>query len=328
MEIKIAYAEIVAENTSPWLAVLAGLGARFEGMARAAGRVTTAWQAGAVRVLVSVPGPGDATRTWLANHGDGVWDIAFSVPDVAAAFTRARAAGLEPIQYPQQALLRDGSGTVPLAVVEGWGSLRHTLVQSPPPRHPGPFTAVDHLAICVDHGGMQAVADCYAHAFGMAWQPRRKAVAGRQGMDSGYLWTGDFAITVVAQDAAGEPGQVSAFLKEHGGPGVQHLAFRTPGIAGSVRRARIRGVEFLTPPGTYFDLLPGLLGRAVPDLAALRSAGVLADHSPQGWLRQTFTAPVRPSPVFFELIQRDPGVDGFGARNLEWLLELTRDAEA
>lgn len=83
----------------------------------------------------------------------------------------------------------------------------------------GTFTALDHLAIRVDPANCPAIADCYIHAFRMSWQPMTRTVTSRQAMDSRYLRAGDSAITVVVYDPTREPGQITAFLKEHVGPG-------------------------------------------------------------------------------------------------------------
>lgn len=45
------------------------------------------------------------------------------------------------------------------------------------------------------------------------------------------------------------------FLDYHGGPGIQHIAFRVNDIANVVRKLIDRGVEFLEIPDSYYDLL-------------------------------------------------------------------------
>lgn len=44
-------------------------------------------------------------------------------------------------------------------------------------------------------------------------------------------------------------------MDHHGGPGVQHIAFRVYNIAEIVKKLMERGVDFLNIPESYYDLL-------------------------------------------------------------------------
>ena len=77
--------------------------------------------------------------TWIGDHvrehGDGVVDLALTVPDAAAAFEHAVAAGARPLAEP--AVAEDEHGKVVTAAIATYGETRHTLVQRDD--YSGPF---------------------------------------------------------------------------------------------------------------------------------------------------------------------------------------------
>ena len=69
--------------------------------------------------------------TWVGEHlrahGDGVVDLALTVPDVESAFSHAVAAGARALAEP--AVAEDEDGKVVTAAIAAYGETRHTLVQ-------------------------------------------------------------------------------------------------------------------------------------------------------------------------------------------------------
>lgn len=49
------------------------------------------------------------------------------------------------------------------------------------------------------------------------------------------------------------PNQVSTFLSEHGGPGVQHIGLHTNDIINCIQTLKEREVKFITPPSAYYS---------------------------------------------------------------------------
>lgn len=62
----------------------------------------------------------------VAEHGDGVVDLAIEVPDARAAYTYATEHGATGLTEPYE--LKDEHGTVVLAAIATYGKTRHTLV--------------------------------------------------------------------------------------------------------------------------------------------------------------------------------------------------------
>lgn len=281
---------------------------------------------GSIRLIVTA-GPG--TSEFLSSHGDGVADIALTCDDLAATV--------------------DAAGT---AVLRGFGDVRHTLLPAtasrsgawpdgrrwapyPAARHQvggrprGPARQLDHVAICVPAGTLARYADLYRATLGLVRYSSEYVDFGGHAMDSVVVRSpsGGITFTLVAPDSAKGPGQLDAFLDRNGGPGVQHLAYSVPDIIAAVGEFRRWGVEFLSTPEIYYDMLADRL----PDMRAgindLRAAGVLADRDEWGHLFQLFTqSPYERNTLFYELIQRR-GARGFGSANIRSLYEAVDRAE-
>jgi 4-hydroxyphenylpyruvate dioxygenase len=126
--------------------------------------------------------------------------------------------------------------------------------------------------------------------------------------------------------------QIEEFVRFNGGPGVQHIAFRTENIIQAVGDLKKRGLSFIEVPSTYYeDLRLRLKHSAVQveeDLEALQKLHILVDFDEGGYLLQIFTKPLLDRPtVFLEIIQRE-NFDGFGAGNFKGLFEAVEREQA
>lgn len=280
---------------------------------------------GGIRLVVS---SGPATEDFLAEHGDGISDIAFSCSDVPAAVDHAVSAGAR--------LLGP-------ATLSGFGGVRHTLVPAeeaadpvcPDGRAWTPVTQqlpaarehfvreLDHIAVLVESGTLQDTARYYEEAFGLKQYSSEYVEVGPQAMDSIVVRSGSGKVTftIIEPDSTREAGQVDGFLERNGGAGVQHLAFLVDDIVTAVRAHRADGVEFLTTPDAYYTQLTERVGHLHETIMDLRSTGVLADRDEWGYLLQLFSrSPHRRNTLFYELIQRR-GAQGFGSANIRALYE-------
>ena len=287
--------------------------------------------------LVVTSGPG--TADFLAAHGDGIADIAFSCEDPQAARDGALAAGARD--------LTAHGATAP--AVSGFGSVRHTLVQrsagqpyvlpggrdwtlSPEPEVPGdPATELrllDHIAICLEAGTLRDTVRFYVEAFGFEEYSTEYVAVGEQAMDSIVVRSSGAGITftILEPDSTKKPGQIDEFLHRNGGAGVQHLAFLVDEIIPTVLEFEARGIEFLQTPGTYYDALADRITDLGETIAELRKTNVLADRDEWGHLLQLFArSPFERRTLFFELIQRH-GAQGFGSSNIRALYEAVERA--
>jgi 4-hydroxymandelate synthase len=296
--------------------------------------------AGSVRLVLTRPDTTEHPGTmYVAQHGFGVADIALGTPDVAAAFHAAVTRGAKPVAAPEE---RDGVVT---ATIAGFGDVLHTFVQRATEATgflPGYTRAtaavvpdiglrlVDHFAVCVEPGQLEDTVEFYRRVLDFSTVFTERIVVGSQAMDSQVVQSasGAVTLTIIAPDTSRDPGQIDTFLKSHGGSGVQHVAFETADIVGSVRAMGAAGVEFLRAPAAYYTLMRERLELARHSVADLRGIDVLADEDHDGQLYQIFTKSTHPrGTIFFEVIER-VGAKTFGSGNIKSLYEAVELEQA
>jgi 4-hydroxyphenylpyruvate dioxygenase len=125
--------------------------------------------------------------------------------------------------------------------------------------------------------------------------------------------------------------QIEEYLDwHHHTPGVQHLALRTDDELHSIATLRSRGVDFLTLPDAYYELVWDRVNKMLTahghqpvreDHEAVKKLGILVDSDDEGYLLQLFTKPLQDRPtLFFEIICRR-GSQSFGKGNFKALFE-------
>ncbi|MDQ1654982.1 MAG: 4-hydroxyphenylpyruvate dioxygenase [Cryptosporangiaceae bacterium] len=298
-------------------------------------------------VLTGEAHAGTTVGAHVAAHGDGVTDLALTVPDVPRAFAYAIDHGARAISDPH--VIKDEHGEVAIAAIATYGETRHTLVDRS--NYTGPFLpgftargpivapgtrrfqAIDHCVGNVELGQMDEWVGFYNRVMGFT---NMKEFVGDDiateysALMSKVVADGSRKVKFpLNEPAVGKrKSQIDEYLEFYGGPGVQHIALATNDIVASVRAMKDAGVEFLATPGTYYDDLGTWVGETRVPLDTLRELGILADRDEDGYLLQIFTAPVQDRPtVFFELIERH-GSLGFGKGNFKALFEAIEREQA
>jgi 4-hydroxyphenylpyruvate dioxygenase len=95
---------------------------------------------------------------------------------------------------------------------------------------------------------------------------------------------------------------------------LQHVAFATDDALATAEAWRDRGVPLLSIPQNYYDDLDARLEIDPELLERLRSLGVLYDRAGRGELLHFYT-PLVGDRLFFEVVERRGGYDGYGAAN-------------
>jgi len=104
------------------------------------------------------------------------------------------------------------------------------------------------------------------------------------------------------------------------GPGIHHIAFATDDLRESARDLSRNGVEFVSFPSSYYDLLRANSSFAQIDIDQLQQLNILCDKEGDTYLLQKFIKPVSDRPFFiYELVQRVNGYDGFALGNINVL---------
>jgi 4-hydroxyphenylpyruvate dioxygenase len=95
---------------------------------------------------------------------------------------------------------------------------------------------------------------------------------------------------------------------------LQHIAFGTRDALAAARAMRERGAELLPIPDNYYDDLAARFELDADVLEELRSLGVLYDRDGRGELLHFYSGQVE-GRMFFEVLERRAGYDGYGAVN-------------
>lgn len=175
--------------------------------------------------------------------------------------------------------------------------------------------------MCLEPGQLVPTVEFYETVLDFEMVFTERIVVGGQAMDSKVVQSrsGAVTLTLIEPDTSREPGQIDKFVKEHGGAGVQHIAFATDDIVRDVTLLGGAGLAFLKTPPTYYDLVPERLSLLRHSVDQLRSLNILVDEDQDGQLLQIFTKSVHPrGTLFFEVIER-LGARTFGSGNIKAL---------
>ncbi|MEW1775034.1 4-hydroxyphenylpyruvate dioxygenase [Streptomyces sp. NPDC086777] len=274
---------------------------------------------------------------YVGRHGDGVAVIAVATDDARAAFTEAVARGAAAVEPPVE--LGAEGARVTFASVSGFGDVAQRFVARDDAdgpfapglvvedcsrdTAPGLLSSIDHIAVCVPSGELDRTVSDYQSIFGFTQIFEERIIVGDQAMDSKVVQneTGGLTLTILEPDITKKPGQIDEFVRTHGGPGVQHVAFLTEDITSAVREFSERGVRFLSTPSGYYDVLGERLGTLALPVDELRELSILADRDHWGLMLQIFTESRHPrQTLFYELIDRRGGRT-FGSNNIKALYE-------
>ncbi|WEO94188.1 TIM barrel protein [Streptomyces sp. FXJ1.172] len=300
----VAFAELRTPDAEPVTALLRALG--FTRTARHRGKPVDLWERGEARILVNTAAPDRREGTRLAAIG-------LACPDPAAAARRAEAlhapvlprrrapedAPLDAVAAPdgtQLFLLATGESQLP-----DW---RGDFTGLPDVPEPARGTRVDHLALTQPWHHFDEATLFLRGVLGLDAQEsvdladpyglrRSRAVASADGSVR-------IALTV---------GAAPADETVH----AAHIALATDDVVAAARAFRAAGGRLLRVPGNYHDDLAARFEFAEGELETYRDLGILYDRDAGGAFRHCYTETV--GRVFFELVQRDPGHQGYGAAN-------------
>jgi 4-hydroxyphenylpyruvate dioxygenase len=314
-------------------------------------RTSFVLQQGTIRFVVTAGlDPDSDVVRHQALHGDGVRDVAFTVPNAEEAFSEAVRRGAMPHREPQS--FEDDQGKVVVGSIHAYGDTIHSFVDRSnyggvylpgyrATRHwqdadPVGLHLIDHVVCNVELGRMDEWAKYYADVMGFSQLHHfddEQIATEYTALMSKVLWDGNGRIKMPINEPADgkRKSQIEEFLDFYKGPGVQHMALATNDIVTTVQRMRENGVRFLQVPDTYYGALEHRLDWSSidVDIAQLAELGILVDQDDEGYLLQIFTKNVQDRPtVFYEIIERH-GSTGFGVGNFKALFEaIEREQEA
>jgi 4-hydroxyphenylpyruvate dioxygenase len=283
----------------------------------------------------------------VARHGDGVKDIALTVPDATEAYRQAVQRGARGVVEPHR--VEDDFGSLELSAIATYGETIHTFVNRAD--YGGPFKPgyksvsasgvvadvglqnIDHIVGNVELGRMNHWVEFYETVFGMTEMIHfsdEDISTEYSALMSKVMADGEGKIKFpINEPAEGKrKSQIEEYIEFYGGAGAQHIALASDNIVGTVEALKERGMIFLNTPDAYYDEVPDRVGEIDEDYAVLREHRILADRDDDGYLLQIFTKTAQDRPtVFFEVIERH-GARGFGDGNFKALFEAIEREQA
>src|SRR5213596_1063085 len=211
-----------------------------------------------------------------ARHGDGVRDIALTVPDATEAYRQAVQRGARGVVEPTRAA--DEFGPIEVSAIATYGDTIHTFVNRGD--YAGPFKpgyvavtadgaadagvgldTVDHVVGNVELGRMDEWVEFYERVFGMTEMIHfsdEDISTEYSALMSKVMTDGNGRIKFpINEPAEGKrKSQIDEYLEFYGGAGAQHIAVATRDIVKTVEAMQERGVAFLKTPETYYEDLP------------------------------------------------------------------------
>ena len=299
-------------------------------------------------VVTSGLRPDHEVTRFACSHGDGVKDVALSVPSAQNAYRNAVQRGARGVAEPHW--VEDEFGRVELASIATYGENIHTFVNRDD--YAGAFLPgyrwisengrgatgiglknVDHVVGNVELGRMDEWVSFYERTMGFtelihfsdeAIHTEYSALMSKVMMDG----EGKIKFPINEPAEGKRKSQIEEYLEFYGGPGVQHVAMATDDIVQTVSALQDRGVVFLGTPESYYDDVEDRVGEIGENWDDLRRLRILADRDEEGYLLQIFTKPAQDRPtLFFEVIERH-GSRGFGEGNFKALFEAIEREQA
>ncbi len=292
----------------------------------------TIYQQNDIRFLVNTT-PNSLAHKFADAHGASVSAMGFLVKDAKAAYEHALANGgkaYEPVSseriYDIPAIYGVGGSLIYFVDYQNeTANYQHHFTQIPGvnTKHNGAgLTYIDHVTHNLHRGNMNVWGEFYEKLFNF-YEVRYFDIEGKMtGLKSRAMTSPCGKIRIPLNESSDDKSQIEEFLKDFNGEGIQHIALGTDDIYQSVEDLRDHGLEFLTTPDTYYELLEKRLPNHGESVERLQKLKILLDGTTEKERRlllQIFTKTML-GPVFFEIIQRK-GDEGFGEGNFRALFE-------
>lgn len=307
------------EDATTLGALFRGMGFRLSGRHRS--KAVARFTQGDVNLVINTEKSGFAHAHHL-THGASVAAIGLWVDDAHRATDRAEALLARTYRQPV------APGELEIPAIRGvGGSLLYFLdrhsdladvweIEFEPVEEgdaDSGLERVDHIAQTIPFEELQSWRLFYSAVLGFERTPNVDVADPAGLVESQVLYSPDQSVRFALNASLARRTQTSQFIAEYFGAGVQHIAFATGDIVGSVRAMRAAGVALLAIPGNYYDDLGARFGLPPDEVAVLRELGILYDEDASGRYWQVYTAVIADR-FFFEVVQRD-GYLGFGAAN-------------
>ena len=270
------------------------------------------------------------SREFAKSHGPAICSMGWRVENAEFAYEQAIKRGAKSAQdaankLPYPAIY--GIGDSLIYFIEKFGD-KGSIYQDdfealvePVFNEDKGFLAVDHLTNNVYQGTMEKWANFYKDVFGFT-EVRYFDIKGEKSALVSYALQspcGKFCIPI-NEGKGKKNNQIDEYLDEYNGPGVQHLAFITDDLVGSLDKLDKSIIDTLHIVPEYYDDVFDRIPWVKEDKDRIKEHQILVDSQKENsYLLQIFTKNIF-GPIFIEMIQR---VDdkGFGEGNFTALFK-------
>jgi 4-hydroxyphenylpyruvate dioxygenase len=313
--LEFAVNDTARDELAAWLE---GLGFARVGVHR--WKDVTLYRQGELSIALNAEGESFA-HSYFLLHGVSVCAIGLKVDDPEALLLRAEVFGCQRFEErvgPDEAPMpgvRSPDGSLIYVVPEDFDASADFVRDASDEPDAGMIGKVDHIACAIPGDAFDTWLLYYRAVFGLgpeeAW-----VLPDPYGLVKSRALT-DAARSVRLPLTFSESSRtvVARSLTTFAGAGVNQIAFATDDIFQAVAAMRQRGLALLQIPENYYDDLAARLGLDDTFVDRLRSHNVLYDQDGSGneffhVYTQTFQ-----NRFFFEVLQRGPGYDAYGAAN-------------
>lgn len=266
------------------------------------------WQQGTARVLLNF-----APQRTVPPGTAAICALAVASADPAGATQRAvrlLAPVLPRTREPDEAELSsvaapDGTAVFFCSDTDGW--LADFAPTGRSPRTDGLVTATDHLSLTESVDDFDQVTLFYRAVLGLRSQGTTELAAPFGLIRSRAASDPAHQIRITFNTAPLRRGDWAPAV-----PSPQHISFASSDVIASARAMRALGAPVLTIPENYYDDLDARLCPPPDLLAAMRENSLLYDRDDNGEYLH-FSTEMLGSRLYFEVVQRLGGYDGYGA---------------
>jgi 4-hydroxyphenylpyruvate dioxygenase len=298
------FVEVKAEDTADVEVVLRRLGFTFRGRHRS--KPVRLWTQGSARVVCN--------EQQARDLRPGIAAVGFEMADPAASAERADRLLAPPVARRTYAgeqelhAIAAPDGTEVFLDQASAGSEPAWVAEFEGGTDPQPdelLTAVDHVNLVQPWQHFDEAVLFYGSVLSLVPQSSEQ-VAGPVGLVRSQVMRSDDGAIRLALNLL--PGGLDA-------PDAlpQHIAFACDDIVAVARAARARGLRPLPVPANYYEDIAARFGLDADLVEVLRSLDLLYDRDAGGEFLHFYTGTV--GDVFFEVVERRGGYDGYGAPN-------------
>lgn len=282
------------------------------------------WRQGAINIVVNTEEEGFAHSAFV-NHGPSVCDMGLRVKDAAKTVERASTLGAKVFSQPV------GVGELNIPAIRGvGGDVLHFIdeksnlhrvwdiefdpVEKTQAVPPAGLRRIDHIAQTMKYDEMQSWMLYFVSTFEME-KSSVVDVADPSGIVlSQVIESPEGEVRLNLNGADSQQTFAGAFLADKVGAGVQHMAFLTDDIFETSDLLKASGFPRLEISANYYSDLQSVFDLEPKFVSKLKDGNILYSRRDKGEYFQIYSIPIFDG-LFFEVVQRKNGYQGYGARN-------------